>query len=317
MLPIKSAALTLFHDYLNLKSSEVISFIADDKHKSLASALYEYARDTSAATGLVIVSKIPRRKDDLLKFLNPFLSRCHVILLLTEDSLSHTPSRRRLCRSGARIASMPNITEECFIRAMKTDLSKQVALSNKLADILTIAHNVSIESSSGTNLTLSLKGRRGYKDTGLIHEAGNFANIPAGEASAAPLPRSANGVLVVDGSFARIGILKKPVKMFVRDGRVIRITGCEEARQISRLLSRNGKESRVIGEVSIGTNPGAKFTGITLEDEKVMGTMHIGLGNNISFGGNNSVECHFDGILLDPSLKIDGKDILKHGIFYV
>ena len=67
------------------------------------------------------------------------------------------------------------------------------------------------------------------------------------------------------------------------------------------------------GKIAIGTNPDAKITGCTLEDEKVLGTMHIGFGNNVSFGGKVVVKCHFDGVIQKPTLVIDGKTILEEG----
>jgi leucyl aminopeptidase (aminopeptidase T) len=101
--------------------------------------------------------------------------------------------------------------------------------------------------------------------------------------------------------------------MRIRDGHVIRITGDEEAVKIRNILKPFGSQSRNVAELGIGTNPDAQLTGCTLEDEKKLGTVHIGFGNNISFGGKISVNCHYDSVILNPTLVIDTKTIIKDG----
>ena len=101
--------------------------------------------------------------------------------------------------------------------------------------------------------------------------------------------------------------------MTVKNGYVSRITGGDEADTVRSLLRQFGRPGRNIAEVGVGTNPHAKFTGCTLEDEKVLGNVHVALGNNISFGGKISVRCHYDAVLLKPTLVIDGKTIVENG----
>ena len=105
--------------------------------------------------------------------------------------------------------------------------------------------------------------------------------------------------------------------MTVKNGYVVRITGCDDADTIRTLLRPFGRPGRNIAEIGIGTNPYAKFTGCTLEDEKVMGNIHVALGNNISFGGKIAVRCHFDAVLLKSTLVIDGKTVVENGILQV
>jgi len=44
-----------------------------------------------------------------------------------------------------------------------------------------------------------------------------------------------------------------------------------------------------------------------------MGTVHIALGDNISMGGRVSVPSHLDLIIKNPTLVIDGKELIKDG----
>ena len=151
----------------------------------------------------------------------------------------------------------------------------------------------------------------------MIHESGQFANLPAGEGCVAPVEGSAQGVLFVDGSFPEVGMVKTPVRMTIKEGHVVRITGEKEAEQIRCMIRPFGRPGRNIAEVGIGTNPKAKLTGCTLEEEKVLGNVHVALGNNVSFGGKVGVGCHFDSVMLNPTLVIDGQTIVKDGILQV
>jgi leucyl aminopeptidase (aminopeptidase T) len=50
-----------------------------------------------------------------------------------------------------------------------------------------------------------------------------------------------------------------------------------------------------------------------LEDEKVLGTAHIAFGNNLSMGGSIDVPLHLDGVLIRPTIEIDGRIVLNKG----
>jgi len=74
-----------------------------------------------------------------------------------------------------------------------------------------------------------------------------------------------------------------------------------------------GENARNVAELGVGTNDRARLIGHILEDEKVMGTVHIAFGNNMSMGGKVNVPLHVDGILLKPTLEVDGKLVMKNG----
>jgi leucyl aminopeptidase (aminopeptidase T) len=78
-----------------------------------------------------------------------------------------------------------------------------------------------------------------------------------------------------------------------------------------------GKPARNIAELGVGTNDRAIITGKVLEDEKVLGTVHLALGNNVGFGGTCDVPVHLDGIILRPTLVIDDEVIIKEGALQI
>ena len=110
-----------------------------------------------------------------------------------------------------------------------------------------------------------------------------------------------------------VGKVDKPVKVFVSEGYVVKVEGGKAAKKLLELLNAAGKKARNIAEFGIGTNDKAIISGNMLEDEKVMGTCHIALGNNSGFGGKVEVGLHIDGLIKKPDVFVDGKLMMKEG----
>ena len=79
------------------------------------------------------------------------------------------------------------------------------------------------------------------------------------------------------------------------------------------MLQPFGNKGRNIAEIGIGTNDSVKLSGMLLEDEKKLGTVHIALGDNKSMGGKVNVPIHVDGVILKPTVYFDDKIIMKSG----
>ena len=77
---------------------------------------------------------------------------------------------------------------------------------------------------------------------------------------------------------------------------------------LKRTKSRN---SFRIGEFGFGLNPLARFCGSIIEDEAIMGTAHIALGENRQLGGRNKAPIHVDLVLRRPQVEFDGELVLK------
>ena len=277
-----------FEDCLKVRKTETVLILADDPLSELGYQFYEKAKLISKKSSLLILPEIKNHGYEPSKAVESIMIRSDIIILLTQRSISHTISRRKATQHGARIISLPGIIPEALIRTMDRNYKSMIDKSRKLADILTIGRSAKLTTAAGTNLTFSLSRMKGYADTGMVHEPGQFSNLPSGEGSAAPVQGTTHGLLVIDGSFPEVGLMKNPVRMSVREGHVMRITGGKEAEKIRSLLRPFGKQGRNIAEIGIGTNPKAKLTGCIVEDEKVLGTVHVALGNNVSFGGKVS-----------------------------
>lgn len=242
------------------------------------------------------------------------MQKFDVVFCPTLKSLTHTDARRNASALGVRIATFPGITKDIMIRGLNADYNKIAKLSVKLKNILEKGKHIRVTSKLGTDISFSIEGRTSFASKGLFHKKGESGNLPTGETFLAPVEGTANGVFIVDGSFAGLGLIKNAnIKLFVKDGFVTKIEGGTYAKKLKTMLNKFGKLAHNIAEFGIGTNESAKLSGIILEDEKVLGTVHIAVGNNKSMGGTVGVPLHLDGVIKKPDVYLDGKLLMKEG----
>jgi leucyl aminopeptidase (aminopeptidase T) len=232
----------------------------------------------------------------------------NVVIAPTFHSLSYTKARIEASKAGVRVVTMPNVTEFSFTKGgLTADYDEIKRLTEKILSVVKNSHKVEVKSENGTNVTLSIEGKHWRKDTGIIHTSKDTGNLPAGEIFIAPVENSVNGTIVFDSFKLSDGELKLEIK----DGKVVDVIG--KAKELLKIFENLGERAKVVCEFGIGTNPKARIIGNTLEDEKVLGSVHFALGSNMSFGGKNSVKFHKDGIIARPTVVIDNKLIIENG----
>ncbi len=244
------------------------------------------------------------------------MKAAEVVLIPTTMSLSHTEARRAATKQGARIASMPGITEDMIsVGGLTADYKQVASLTGKLAALMEKAKTAKITTHSGTNLSMSIEKRPPLSDTGLYHKPCDWGNLPAGEVCMAPVEGTTNGTLVIDNmvdSALNLSITQ-PLQITVKDGWAQNFVG-PNATNLESILKTADKNAYNVAELGIGTNPKARIIGNVLEDEKVLGTVHIALGDNTSFaGGHTKSNIHLDGILFKPTVKIDKRLLMQNG----
>jgi leucyl aminopeptidase (aminopeptidase T) len=177
------------------------------------------------------------------------------------------------------------------------------------------ANAVRLTTPGGTSLRMRKEGRRGNALYCLV-ERGEFSTVPTIEANFSPLEGTAEGTLVADASipYLGIGVLKEPVKCEVAKGFIVGIEGGFQADVLRNdLESRKDPNSYNIAELGVGLNPESRMTGIMLDDEGVLGSVHIGIGSNLTLGGNIKAAIHYDLLMWKATIELDGKVILEKG----
>jgi aminopeptidase len=257
---------------------------------------------------------IKRAEDIIRKHKN---NAVNCVIALSNYSTSHTRFRNFLTRvCGCRYASMPLFDISMLEGAMNIDWKTLAKRTIGITKVINMAEFIKVKTSNGTHIFFSKKGRRARSDTGVLTRQGSFGNLPAGEAFVAPLEGTANGKLVMEWGPTRQ--LESPMILTVKDGYVTDVSGEDEYAEYLNIRLSERKENGNIAELGIGTNDAAKRPDNILESEKILGTVHIALGDNSSFGGNVKTPFHQDFVFFKPTVTLiykdrSRKDILKAG----
>jgi len=314
---LHNAALVAVRDCMGLQRGERCLIVTDEPLRAIGYALWDAVKELGNESLLIEMSPRATHGEEPPAEVAALMNLFDVVLCPTSKSLTHTDSRRTASEAGVRVATLPGITEEIMIRCMNADYHRIAKRTLRLAEIMNEAGIIRVTAPAGTDITLPMRGRKAHASTGLFRNKGEWGNLPTGEAYVAPLEGQSSGVVVVDGSMASVGMLSEPIRIEVREGFATEIVGGVEAQCFVELLKPHGLPGRNVAEFGIGTNDRAILSGLILEDEKVMGTIHIAFGDNKSMGGSVRVASHLDGLIKIPTVWFDDTLIMRDGKFVI
>ena len=179
-----------------------------------------------------------------------------------------------------------------------------------------VGKELRITTPAGTDFWTSIEGRHADVGYGTSIHKGEASSPPDAECAVGPADDTAKGILVIDGSIPLpgLGIIKKPIRLQVEKGYITKIEGGKEADILREALAAfNDPRVYLAAEVGFGLNPAASLSGRMLEDEGVYGTMHIGIGNNLAYGGSCNTPIHIDLIMKQPTCIVDDHYVYKDG----
>jgi aminopeptidase len=226
-----------------------------------------------------------------------------------------------------RHAHMPGFTEQMMSQGMASDYAQIQALSRQVHELVRSARQIQVTTAAGTDLVARFDPAiRWVASDGLI-TPDQWMNLPDGEVFTSPI--TADGRVVVDGCFGdffseKYGLLDKtPLQYDLTAGRAIRQSvHCDNKaleQDFIRYTFETDENSNRLGEFAIGTNVGlAGLIGNLLQDEKFPG-IHLALGSPYptKTGATWDSSAHNDGILLKPTITVEGRTLMQDGRFLV
>jgi leucyl aminopeptidase (aminopeptidase T) len=310
---LMQASIIGLRDAMGLKPEETLLIVTDEVKREIGLALHEAGKQLCKESILIEMKSREINGEEPPQAISEMMKMVDVVVIPTAKSLTHTDARRNAVKEGVRVGTMPGISKEIMSRCLNADFDKIIELTEYVAKRLEGVKNVKVITKAGTNLIMPIEGRMIIPSTGVLREKGQSGNMPSGETYLAPIEGKTNGTLVIDGSMAGIGVIKTPIKVEIRDGYAEEITGGEEAQRLIEILDKNGREARAVAEFGVGTNYKAILSGQILEDEKVLGTIHVAFGNNLTMGGTISVNSHLDGLVKSPDVYFDDELVMENG----
>lgn len=309
---LDTAVRTVIRDCLGVEPGEELLVVCNPVTEELGALLRINAQGEGAEATLAVMSERESHAAEPPETIAAAMLAADAVVAPTIQSLSHTAARKAASEAGARIASMPGVTEDMLARLMTVDMRRLRERSALLSGPLSSGSEAVITSARGSDLRLGLQGRHAIPDGGSLGKRGAFGNLPCGEAFIAPVEGTAEGKLVVDGSIAGIGKVETPVELTIRAGHLTDATGAEGER-LMELLTDHGPDGTNVAELGIGTNERATLTGNVLEDEKILGTCHVAFGASAAIGGTVQVPVHLDCVVLEPTVRIEGIELVRDG----
>ena len=309
MPDLTAAVQTTLTRCLAVAPGENVLIVVDETTERIGHALREGARGLGADAVVAVMDQRAENGTEPPPPIAAALAACDVFIAPTARSLSHTAARKIATDSGARGATMPGATEDMLARVLAGDIDTMIARSRTLAALIESADSAHVSCPRGTDLSLDLTGRAGQADDGVLDTPGAFGNLPAGEGFAAPL--SGEGT-VVASSLAGLGLSDPPARLTVGGGRLTEAIDGHGPELLQRLRA-HGDAGVNLAELGVGTNDAAKLTGAMLEDEKILGTVHVAFGASAGIGGTVAVPIHLDVVVLDASLEVGGTPVLAGG----
>jgi leucyl aminopeptidase (aminopeptidase T) len=306
---LRAPAETAVEQCMGLRSSESCAVVTDDERQAIGEALYGVA---SEITDDAVIVRYPPGEQHGAEPPEPVaaaMAGADVVLAPTTKSLSHTEARTAANEAGARVATLPGITDGVFLMGLDADYESIRAECERVLDQVADADEIRVTTDLGTDITFEPGGRDWWMDTGIVHQPGEMSNLPAGEVFVSP--ENANGRYVVDGTMMPHGKLESETLEFeVEDGDVTHISDDDVRAEVEDAADEVGEAAYNLAELGIGTNLAvADLVGSVLLDEKAAGTVHIAIGDDHGIGGDTHAPIHLDGIVTGPTVYADGDEV--------
>jgi leucyl aminopeptidase (aminopeptidase T) len=294
---------------LAVREGEQVTVVADRGTADVGEALRAGAVAAGAETVLTVMEPRAVDGEEPPAAVAAALLVGDVFIAPTTKSLSHTRARKAASDRGARGATLPGVTADMLGRLMAVDLETLQRRSRALADLLSRANEARFTCPRGSDLALDLAGREGLPDDGDLTTPGAFGNLPCGEGFISP--RGGEGRFVA-ASLAPTA--EGNALLTVEDGRLVAADGAGGQKVLATLRAA-GELGTNLAELGIGTNERATMTGNVLEDEKILGSVHVAFGASAGIGGTVSVPVHLDFVVLEPTLDVGGTRVIDGGRF--
>ncbi|MFC6941030.1 aminopeptidase [Salinirubellus sp. GCM10025818] len=307
---LATPAETAVRQCLGLDPGESFVVVTDEKRGAIGEALYDAGREVTDDATLVRYPPGDQHGEEPPAPVAAALSAADAFLAPTSKSLSHTRARSEASEAGARGATLPGITEEVFVTGLDADYEAIAAECESMLEAVSEAEEIRVTSPAGTDVTFEPGDREWHADTGIVHEPGDFSNLPAGEVFVSP--ETANGTYVVDGTISPYGLLDdgQSVEIVVEDGYVTDISDPEVRELVESAAEEAGDAAYNLAELGIGTNTAVtELVGSILLDEKAGGTVHVAIGDDAGIGGDTDAPIHEDGVIRNPTVYADGSEV--------
>jgi len=337
---VLSGARKILTKCLSLDRGDDVVIFCDETTVKVSSFLARAAHDNGIDYAILFepvhLQPYHNPGEEFLWPIKTILDRTCAILTCLNDRLECLPFRKKIIANGQgalrRVGHMPGASL-LTLAVADADYEQTQADCADLAYALAKGRRIRLMTQDAYGNRYLLEADIGGWDQipvasdGVI-PLGAWGNIPGGESYIAPILGTAEGHIVINCALPGLPLYQsngqrrlwqEEVLLSFQGGCFIGYQTPSDA--ITQVLEyerqyaegQGDQAWRNLAEIGLGTNKSVhNATGISLVDEKMYGTVHIAIGDNISHGGRNKSVIHCDMVTF-AQVEIDGKTVLANG----
>jgi len=242
-----------------------------------------YAYEPTGGSNLDLPATVVDLSGRTLRLVEDVLSQLNIVLYLSTFSAT-APLTAFARKMGFRGATMHGCNETILHTGLAKNYEEVSAKAERFRQALTRCENVVLEFETlgqTYRLTLDLGRQEAQKSHGLCHVPGEIANLPAGEIYW--VPTGAHGQFPIkfkeDGTLALLDV----AGLRVRQATLLRGNAATVRQALA--LFQSDPATGQLGELGLGTQV-LPVAGADIQDEKILGTVHVATGRDDHLGGS-------------------------------
>lgn len=326
-LELALSAQKTVNDILKVKPGETLLITVDSKADFRLAAAVARAGECAGAKTMIAYHSTPPAYGKAGEAWYPdslvgAIERADVWIELNHQWIYCSTVWERVTAKGTRMRyfHLGKMDPDSYWRCLGAlDLEALKAFMTAVVDMTNAANEMRMTNPAGTNVSFKKTGRPVTNESGDASTPG--VHFMLGQIGWAPIEESIEGEIIFDGSFfgggpMDLGILRHPITFVVEKGKIVDITGQEEAKRVKEwMVGLNDELMYYLAHTCYGFNPGAQLIGECTEDERIWGCTQWGFGYQAEvFGGAlGDAVTHGDGICLNCSVWLDGIQLLDQG----
>lgn len=301
-----------------VQPDEEVLVVTDFRAAPIAERVAAAARERDANVSMTIMEPRKHNGNPPPNTVAAAMKEAEVIFHITYRSITHTAAARAAKDETTRWLSMVKFTPEQLVTGgLYADYEGMRQYCDEMAERFTAADEAHITSPQGTDVTVGLAGRTGNSHPGIADKPGQHTGLVNIEANISPVEGTTEGTVVFDGAVPDldIGALDEPIVMEMADGAVTSIEGGTAADRIERVWAEYDTPAVYnIAQLAVGMNPECReFNDWMTHAHGVYGNVHFGIGTSTILGGETQAPVHFDAMMGEATLALDGEVVLEHG----
>lgn len=318
---VAKGAITLVKDVMLMQKGENVVITGDSStDRRVVEAVAEAVYALGGQPTVIYYPTAPNSGIEPYKPIAAAVAVADIWIEFTYSYIMHTPAFRAALDYGCRYICLTGMDVMMLVRTIANiDYDLVIKLGELLQKKFQEADEIIVKTKAGTDLKAYNKGRK-VRLSGQKATQKGYPIMLAGQISWCPVEETINGKLVFDGAMwppLDLGKLSSNIELTLKDGVVTEINGSNDAMKAKAWFEElNDPNVYRLAHYSLGFNPGVTaITGRIVEDERVFGCMEFGIGSQGAsiMGKQWNAAGHTDGIVLNPTIILDGKDFELDG----